>query len=142
MDTPTTMLPEDVVCDWYAAFLKGPRDSLSEADKNLLLVYEVELIVENGSFHKLFLYYGHRTEEILTAMSAVGCDRIACLIREAMALLPAGVFISDDESRHENMWKIGKDAEQHLRRLTEDYYALCPDEPYEKMRQYIQATRA
>jgi hypothetical protein len=136
------MLPEEVIWAWYATIPNGaPWDSLSEVDKNLIVVYDVELQVSNGGFHQLFLHCGHEWERIIAALAAVGCNRIAVLIKQAMAVLPEGVFVADHARRYEHMWKIGKAAEAELNRLTEEYYELCPGEPYVKMQEYLDRGR-
>jgi hypothetical protein len=117
------------------------RSVTPSANAGFSVAARVELQVENGSLHQFFLHCGHRCEEILAALTIVGCDRIAFLIRQAMSTLPPGVFLSEDAQRYEQMWKIGKAAEADLQKLTEEYYALCPGEPYEKMRQYLDKER-
>src|SRR5579862_5507146 len=117
---------ENQVFSWLASIPSvGKWESLSENDRTMLLVYELDAQVCNGSFHQFFFNpSGNRWRETQSALTKMRATRIGQLFEKALTIFPGSLPSVDHLTRARQLCEIDKNAENLLQELTGKYYDL------------------
>jgi len=118
---------------WIAAIPpSAKRESLSELQRTILLVYALELEVCNGGIHQYFINpAGDRWKETLVALKQMGATRISQILQKALTVFPRSSPSTDHLTRDRQLRAIGREGEALLEQLTNEYYGLyreCPEQ--------------
>lgn len=111
----------------------GGFDSLSDTEKSIWVIEELQVEVNNGGFHQYFFNSAGNHASLLTvALEEVGAQEIRDLCRGAMSLFPGGRPADDRFTRQVQLEEaermLGVDiVEQRLGELDERFYPLQED---------------
>jgi hypothetical protein len=103
-------------------------NGLSEAEKVVLCVEDLEGEVNNGGFHQYFLNSdGELIHETPAALEAIGAGYTAAIVRRACSVFPEGSPPKDRTERQESLLVLGREADAQLSRLDDEFYAYKDD---------------
>lgn len=74
------------------------------------LIDELEAEVNNGGFHQYFSNSsGNNAEMALSSLEAVGAEKMATILRKAIAKFPSGIVPEDRDEREKMLDEIAPD---------------------------------
>jgi hypothetical protein len=103
-------------------------DSLSQPEKNICYIEDLEREVNNGGFGQFFLNSpGDNTEETIHALKEIGSKRFLSLLESATQQFPSGKVPRDRDERLEVMEQIEEKAEAAWSALDDQFYMYDED---------------
>ncbi len=96
-------------------------DSLSDAQRAACLVWTMRWTVSNGGYQSWVETYGQRTRDLIEALSLIGAEPYAGLVRDVVLAAPS-FEAADEESR------LADISTPQLTELDERFFALNRDE--------------
>ena len=117
-------------------------ECLSDIEKNVLFVYEMELEVKNGGIHQYFYNStGDCWVEMLNALQIMKAEAIISLFERALAVFPNSMPSQKRDERWKQLDQIGKEGELKLEELSQEYFSMYGNLPeqdiYTKLGIYI-----
>jgi hypothetical protein len=102
--------------------------ALTEPERYYRAIYFLEGEANNGSFHQFFWNLpGSLAHEALAALKAVGANRMAGLLDDAIALFPGRLIPDDDAARQMLLDDLGEATTATMNRLS-DRFIDYPDD--------------
>jgi hypothetical protein len=108
-------------------FCKNP-ESLSQPEKNICYIEDLEREVNNGGFGQFFLNSsGDNTRETISALKEIGSKRFLSLLELAVQQFPGGKVPTDRDERLEVMEQMEARVESAWDDLTDQFYRYDED---------------
>lgn len=123
--------------DDYRIF-KVKLEQLTEAERNVRLVWELDGQVCNGGFMQYFTNpSGEHTPLAVDAFVSIGAGKAATIVEAAIAHMPAELDWTDHQRRIDNFDEVSKEVWDAVDALDTRYYGLR-DSVFELLADYIQ----
>jgi hypothetical protein len=115
------------------AFERG-LETLSPAERNVLLVWASPAAVNNGG-HASFFYnsYGEHAHETVQALSDIGAPEYAAILHRAIDLFPARDIPRGIDERNASLDALPEAAHQVMDALDAEFYELGDDELLDRL---------
>ena len=103
-------------------------DSLSQPERNICYIEDMEREVNNGGFGQFFLNSsGDNTQETISALKEIGSERFLFLLESATQQFPGGKVPRDRDERLEVMEQMEDKAESAWSDLDDQFYEYEED---------------
>ena len=113
-------------------------DSLSQPERNICYIEDLEREVNNGGFDQFFLNSsGDNTQETILALKEIGSTRFLSLLESATQQFPSGKVPRDRDERLEVMEQMEERTESAWNDLDDQFY-MYDEDIYGLLIAYIQ----
>ena len=110
---------------------------LSEQEKNIVYIEEMEREVNNGGFNQFFFNTsGDYTNELINSLKEIKSKIFLKIVEEAIMEFPGGIVPSNSDERQKILEEIQERSENKWEKLTQDFFKYEED-LYSLMIKYI-----
>jgi len=111
------------LCEWGESL-----DNLSDPQKVFYHNQELEREINNGGFEQYFLNSsGSFAHETMESLRAIGADRTAAILNDAIKQFPGGIVPKSTEERNETMSALWPEGNSSWEELDQRFFAYEDD---------------
>jgi hypothetical protein len=114
--------------DLLSQIFYSDPETLSEEEKDIVYIEELEKEINNGGFNQFFFNSsGSYTEEIIESLRKIGSVKLLSLVENAKTQFPNSIIPKDDNERQELVEKIQDQANDIWNELDNEFYKYEED---------------